>query len=320
MHVWQFIFLLLTIPSIDANTSSSGGGGGHSPTSATSPSPPLNDLGLSFGHVENNRNNTVTIYFDVSNTTLKEYRYYYYTFRPFGAHTSTNELLPRQRLLDTHNSLRIIGLHEGDYVACLSFIDEYETIFKPRYACYELTLGEKVVGSHHGGSSGYLAPLLFAVAFIIHVFIAIVHHLKAKDYGHKLLHRFIDVTPRSTRRRVNVKHSLRELDRELDHPHVPVSVQRRLSRVAIDVDPENGVHHNGSFLMDNLNDELPLYIIPHHNGRVNVSNRQVIPEHGNSNTMDSVSSMRHLMDQTPWMKRANRSLQPSLRRKHQTNV
>ena len=113
-------------------------------------------------------------------------------------------ILPRQRLFDTHNSLHIVGLHEDDYVSCLSFIDEYETIFKPRYACYEFTLGEKIVGSHHGSKSGYLAPLLFAVAFIIHVFIAIVHHIKAKNYAHKLLHRFIDVTPKSTKRRINL--------------------------------------------------------------------------------------------------------------------
>jgi hypothetical protein len=294
---------------IDANT----GGGGHGANPVDISSLPLNDLGLTFGHIENTRNNNVVIYFDILNSTLKEYRYYYYSFRPFGSLTSSSEFLPRQRLLDTHNSLRIVGLHEGDYVVCLSFIDEYETIFKPRYACYEFTLGEKTVGSHHGSSSGYLAPLLFAVAFIIHVFIAIIHHIKAKNYAHKLLHRFIDVTPKTRRRRINVNHSLKELNRELDHPHVPASVQRRLSRVAIDADDETEFHHNTNFLARDYTDELPLYTLPHHSRRVSVNTIQARPEHQNPNTMDSVSSMRHLMDSAPWLKR---SVQSSLRRKN----
>ncbi len=320
MYFFLLHLLFLTIPLIDANTDGSGGGGhGANPTAAES-SPPLNDLGLTFGHTENTRNNNVVIYFDISNSTLKEYRYYYYSFRPFGSHTSSSEFLPRQRLLDTHNSLRIIGLHDGDYVVCLSFIDEYETIFKPRYACYEFTLGEKTVGSHHGSSSGYLAPLLFAVAFIIHVFIAVVHHIKAKNYGHKLLHRFIDVTPKATRRRIIVDHSLEELDRELDYPHVPASVQRRLSRVAIDPNYETEFHPNSHFLGRDYNDELPLYTLPHHSRRVSVSTMQPIPEYQNSNTMDSISSMRHLMDSTPWIKRASRSVQSSIRRKNQLHV
>jgi hypothetical protein len=305
----MYFLLLLTIPLIYANTD-----GGHS-TSVLQPPFPSNELGITFFHTVNNRNNTVMIYFDVSNSTLKEYRYYYYTFRPFGS-DNHNEYLPRQRLFETHNSLRIVGLHEDDYVSCVSFIDEYETIFKPRYACYEFTLGEKTVGSHHGSKSGYLAPLLFAVAFILHVFIAIVHHIKAKNYAQKLLHRFIDVTPKSNRRRIDISQSLRELNRELDHPHLPASVQRRLSRVTIDANYENDSHHRGSFTLNDPNDELPLYTLPHHSRRVSVSTMQAIPEYRDSNTMDSISSMKHLMDSAPWIKRVNRSITSSIRRKH----
>jgi hypothetical protein len=292
--------------------------GGHDTTIPTSPLP-MNDLGLTFGHKVNKRDNIVTIYFDISNSTLKEYRYYYYDFRQFGSY-SHNEFLPRQRLLDTHNSLRVVGLHDNDYVSCLTFVDEYETTFKPRYACYEFTLGEKTVGSHHGSKSGYLAPLLFAVAFILHVFIAIVHHIKAKNYAHKLLHRFIDVTPKSTKRRINIDRSLKELDRELDHPHLPASVQRRLSRVTIDANYENESNHGGNFLIDNPNDELPLYILPHHSRRVSLTTMQAIPEYENSNTMASVSSMKHLIDSAPWIKRPNRSVSSSMRRKVQLHA
>ncbi len=310
MHFLLLNLLFLPILLIYADT----GGGGHGTSISESP-PSTNELGLTFGHKVNKRENFVIIYFDISNSTLKEYRYYYYDFRTFGLHISSSEFLPRQRLFDTHNSLRIIGLHEDDYVACLSFIDEYEKIFKPRYACYEFTLGEKIVGSHHRGSSGYLAPLLFAVAFILHVFIAIVHHIKEKNYAHKLLHRFINVTPKSARRRINVNHSLQELGKELDHPHLPASVQRRLSRVTIDVDDENEFNHGGKFLVDNRNDELPLYTLPYHSRRGSLNTMQAIPEYDNSNTLASVSSMRHLIDSAPWIKRPNRSVTSSIRRK-----
>ena len=291
-------FLLLIIPLIHATSE-----GGHGASSPVSSPPPSNDLGLIFHHQANRRENNVIIYFDIANSTVKEYRYYYYDLRPFGSYTGKSEHLPRQRLRETHNSLRIIGLHEGDYVVCLTFIDEYETIFKPRYACYEFTLGEKIVGSHHGGSSGYLAPLLLAVAFIIHVIIAIVHHIKKKNYGQKLLLRFMDVTPKTGRRQINVDQSLRELDRELDHPHLPASVQRRLSRVTVDANLESGSHHGGSFIVEHPTDELPLYTLPHHNSQ------------GNSNTLDSVSSMKHLMDTVPWKRHVNRSNQSSQRRR-----
>ena len=309
MYFLSIHLLFLSLPSIFTSTS----GGGHS-ASSNSESPPLptNPLGLTFGHTFNKRDNTVIVYFDLSNSTLKDYRYYYYDFRPFGTYSGQSEFLPRQRLLDTHNSLRILGLHEGDYVACLSFIDEYETIFKPRYACYEFTLGEKTVGSHHGGSSGYLAPLLLAFAFAIHVFIAVVHHIKAKNYAHKLLHRFISVTPKSARRKVIVDQSLREVNRELDHPHVPASVQRRLSRVAIDAN-EIESNHGGFFLSD---DELPLYTLPHHGRTTSTSAMEAIPE----NVLDSVSSMRHLIDSAPWIKRPNQSGASSIRRKSRLQV
>jgi len=313
MHFLLLNLLFLSIPLIYADT-----GGEHG--TSISESPPTNELGLTFGHKVNKRENFVIIYFDISNSTLKEYRYYYYDFRPFGLLSSSSEFLPRQRLFDTHNSLRIVGLHEDDYVVCLSFIDEYETIFKPRYACYEFTLGEKIIGSHHGSKSGYLAPLLFAVAFILHVFIAIVHHIKSKNYAHKLLHRFINVTPKSVRRRININHSLEELEKELDHPHIPASVQRRLSRVTIDVDYENESNHGGRFLVDNRNDELPLYTLPYHSRRASLTTMQVIPEYDNSNTLDSVSSMRHLIDSAPWTRRPNRSVTSSIRRKNQIHV
>ena len=124
-----------------------------------------NDLGLTFGHISDKRKDMVTIYFDISNSTFDEYRYYYYEFRPFASQDHV-EYFPRQRLIDTHNSLHIFGLHEADYVSCISFIDEYENVLKPRYACYEFTLGEKTVGSHHGGTSGHLAPLLLALRLL----------------------------------------------------------------------------------------------------------------------------------------------------------
>jgi hypothetical protein len=306
MYFLLLNLLFQNIPSIYADT-----GGGNN---AIIPTSPTNDLGLTFGHNVNKRDNYVTVYFDLSNSTLKEYRYYYYDFRSFGSQ-GRSEFLPRQRLLDTHNSLRVIGLHDDDYVACLTFVDEYETIFKPRYACYEFTLGEKTVGSHHGSKSGYLAPLLLAFAFILHVFIAIVHHIKAKNYPHKLLHRFMDVKPKSNKRRININQTLQALDRELDHPHVPASVQRRLSRVSIEVNNENESNHGGNFLVNDPNDELPLYTLPYHSRRVSINTMQAIPEYENSNTMDSVTSMRHLIESAPWIKRANRSASSSTRRK-----
>lgn len=294
----MLLLLLFLIPFIDASS-----GGGSAVKSVVSSPPPWNDLGLVFDHQANRRENNVLIYFDLANSTLKEYRYYYYDFRPFGSYPGKSEYLPRQRLRETHNSLRIVGLHDGDYVVCLTFVDEYETVFKPRYACYEFTLGEKIIGAHHGGSSGYLAPLLLAVAFIIHVIIAIVHHIKEKNYGQKLLRRFMNVTPKTGRRQIDVDQSLRELDRELDHPHLPPSVQRRLSRVTVDANLENGSHHGGSFIVEQPTDELPLYTLPLHHSR------------GNSNTLDSVSSMKHLMDTVPWKRHVNRSNQSSQRRK-----
>ena len=200
---------------------------------------PVENFNVTFGHIWDKRNDLVTIYFDISNSTFNQYRYYYFDFRPFASQDQI-EYFPRQRLTDTHNSLHVFGLHEADYVSCISLIDEYENIFKLRSTCYEFTIGEKIVGSHHGGSTGYLAPLLLAFAFVIHVFIAIVHHIKAKDYGHKLLQRFIDVNPKTTKRIENVKHSLKQLDL----PRVSASVQRRLSRVSIGTDENNHSNMN----------------------------------------------------------------------------
>ncbi|CAF3517245.1 unnamed protein product [Rotaria sp. Silwood1] len=310
MHFLLLVLLFLTIPSIYGNTKSE-----PSKTNSESHVPPSNELGLTFGHTESKRDNVVIIYFDILNSTLKEYRFYYFNLRPFGTF-SGNEYLPRQRFLDTHNSLRIIGLHEGDYVSCLSFIDEYETIFNPRYACYEFTLGEKIVGTHQGGKSNYLAPLLFVVAFVLHIFIAIIHYIKSKNYAQKLLHRFIDVTSKSSKRKVNLNRSLRELDKELDHPHIPASVQRRLSRVTIEASNENESSHRENSLVDDPQDELPLYILPHHSRRVSLVTMQAIPEDRNTDTMDSALSVRHLIDSTPWIRRASRTVHSSLTRKH----
>ncbi|CAF0965204.1 unnamed protein product [Adineta steineri] len=223
------------------------------------------DLGLTFGHTWDKGNDIVTIYFDLSNSTFNEYRYYYYEFRRFTSQDQT-EYFPRQRLVDTHNSLHIFGLHEDDYVACISFIDEYENVFKPRFTCYEFTLGEKISGSHHRGSSGYLAPLLLAFAFVIHVFIAIVHHIKSKKYGQKILERFIDVDHKLTKKIIDVKHSLKELD----HPYVSTSVQRRLSRVSIDANENDG----NSFLMKKSSDNLS-----HHHRKISLAAMKTIAEY-----------------------------------------
>lgn len=230
----------------------------------------LSDLDLTFGHIEDKRLMKVTIYFDVSNSSFNDYRYYYFDFRPFASPEHI-EYLPKQRLVDTHNSLNLLGLHENDYVACISFIDEYGNVYQPRSTCYEFTIGEKTVGSHHGGSSGYLAPLLLAFAFVIHVFIAIVHHLKRKDYAHTLLKRFITVNPTTAKNIHVVEQSLKQLDQ----PHVPASVQRRLSRVSI------STHDlNSSNLLNKLPIEaLPVYTIPHRNRRSTLGTMKTITEH-----------------------------------------
>ncbi|CAF1141645.1 unnamed protein product [Adineta ricciae] len=296
----HFLPLLLSFPCIYASTS----GGGHNSASPASPAP-TNDLGLTFGHTVNKRDQHITVYFDIGNLTLKEYRYYYFDFRPFGSY-GRSEYLPRQRLIDSHNSLRIVGLHDGDYISCVTFIDEYGTVFKPRFACYEFTLGEKTVGAHHGSTSGYLAPLLFAFAFVLHVLIAVVHHIKAKKYAHKLLYRFMNVSRRSNLKRIYIQDSLKELD----HPHLSASIQRRLSRVTIDANEDSEFERERSYSGHNAVDELPLYTIPYHNGRT----MDVIPEHEHSNTLDSVSSMRHLIDTAPWNRRTNRSASSSIRR------
>jgi len=230
-----------------------------------------NDADISFGHDWIKRDNTVSIYFDVSNATLNEYRYYFFDFRPFASPHHV-EYFARQRLIDTHNVLNIIGLHENDYVSCISLIDEYENVVKPRSTCYEFTLGEKIIGSHHGGSSGYLAPLLFALAFILHVFIAIVHHIKAKHYGHKLLERFIDVNPKVSKQNLMVKHSLKQLDQ----PFVSTSVHRRLSRVTIDTDENN----NNTNPLKKINGDSDILTISQQpNRRISMGVMQTIQEH-----------------------------------------
>lgn len=225
---------------------------------------PPHNIDLIFGHQWNQRDDMLTIYFDISNSSLDNYRYYYFDFRSFAA-PNNRQYFPRQRLTDTHNSLSLIGLHEDDYISCVSFIDEYENIYQPRYTCHEFTLGEKIIGSHHGGSSGYLAPLLLAFAFGIHVFIAIVHYIKAKNYARNLLHRFIDVDRKSI---VDVKKSLKQLD----HPYVSALVQRRLSRVTIHNDEDNST-------VKQSNDDLPIYIPSHLNRKISLDIMKTIHEY-----------------------------------------
>ena len=286
----------LLVFTIDLVSASEGGEHGTSGPQV----PVANDLGLTFRHYVSKNDRDVLIHFRVSNATLHDYRYYYHDLRPFGD-PQRNEYLPRQRLLDAENSLRIVGLHEGDYVSCLSFVDEYETISKPRYACYEFTLGDKVVGSHHESKSGYLAPILIAIAFGIHVFIAIVHHIKAKNYAGKLLDRFINVAPKSRLRRMTMANSLKELD----HPHISASVQRRLSRVSVDPDYDHSSSHNAGFI---VTDELPLYTLPYHNRRLSTMPMTSIPEHDPAIALDSLASIRHLMETAPWSRRAQQAI------------
>lgn len=296
MHGLVGCLLVFTIDVVSA----SGGGGEHGPSIAQLAI--ANELGLTFHHSVSKNNGDVVIHFRVSNSTLHDYRYYYHDLRPFGVDPQRNEYLPRQRLLDADNSLRIVGLHEGDYVSCLSFVDQYETVAKPRYACYEFTLGEKVVGSHHGSKSGYLAPILIAIAFGLHVFIAIVHHIKAKNYAGKLLDRFINVAPKSRLRRMTLANSFKELD----HPHISASVQRRLSRVSVDPDLD---HHNAGFIGT---DELPLYTLPFHNRRLSTMPMTSIPEHDSPIAVDSLASIRHLMEAAPWNRRGQQARSVSI--------
>lgn len=288
--------LVFTIDSIYAS-----GGSGREPSA---PQVVANELGLTFSNHVSKNDQDVVIHFRVSNSTLHVYRYYYHDLHPFG-YPMRNEYLPRQRLLDAENSLRIVGLHEGDYVSCLSFVDEFETVVKPRYACYEFTLGDKVVGSHQTSKSGYLAPILIAIVFGIHVFIAIVHHIKAKNYAGKLLNRFIDVAPKSRLGRMAVAHSLRELD----HPHISASVQRRLSRVSVDPDYDHSTSHNAGFI---VTDELPLYTLPLHHRRLSTMPMTSIPEHDPAIVLDSLASIRHLMDAAPWTRRGQQTRSASI--------
>lgn len=228
------------------------------------------ELDLDLGHTWNERQNLVTIFFNISNSSFEDYRYYYFDLHSFASHDRP-EFYPRQRLLDTYNALHIRGLHENDYIACVSFVDEYENVFKPRFACHEFTLGEKSIGSHHGGSTGYLAPLLGAVAFVIHVFIAVVHRIKTRNYAGNLFHRFVDVNPKSAKAFIHIRESLRQLD----HHRISNSVQRRLSRVSVDVDETNG---RNVFRSKSL-DENSAYVIPTHNRRISSGVMQTIHEY-----------------------------------------
>ena len=270
------------------------------------PSPPsnsTNELGLKFMHEVDRRENLVRIYFDIFSSTLDTYRYYYFDLRSFGHPISQSDFLPRQRLTEIRNSLLVVGLHEDDYVVCLTFIDAYENIFRPRYSCYEFTFGEKTIGTHHANQSGYLVPLLVAVAFILHFIIAVVHHLKEKNYAQKLLHRFIDVRPRANRRKYIIENSLKQLD----HPHLSASVQRRLSRVSIEGNSDNISHHSETLNVNESTDELPLYTLPHHSRRVSLTAAMdTIHEHGQTGTLESISSTRNLIEVTPTLKRSHR--------------
>lgn len=224
---------------------------------------------ISFGHLWSKGDDKLTVYFNITNSTFGEYRYYYFDLRPFAAYDSI-ERFPRQRLIDTQNSLSIIGIHENDYVSCVSFVDDYENAYRPRDSCYEFTIGEKSVGSHHAAKSGYLAPLLLAVAFVIHVIIVIVHYLKSQNYAQRLLQRFIDVNPKPSRTIINVKKSLKQLD----HQRPSASVQRRLSRVSVDV--TNTERH--SIPSQYSEDDSPIYVLPR-NRKVSVNLMKPIPEH-----------------------------------------
>jgi hypothetical protein len=232
----------------------------------------INNLELIFNHQWNRMNDTVTIDFIVSNQTLDDYRYYYFDIRPFASLTHI-EYFTRQRLVDTKNSLSLIGLHENDYVTCVSFVDEYENIFKARHACYEFTVGEKMLGSHHAGSSGYLSPLLVAVVIVLHTFIAIVHHIKSQDYPHRLFQRFINVNPRRNERTGTFKHSLKQLD----HVRPSACIQRRLSRVSVDGDKLNLQRSSNLIKLDKT---IPLFTISElSNPRLSSTIMATIPEY-----------------------------------------
>lgn len=264
-----------------------------------------NELGLKFSHEIDQRQDLIEISFEIRPSSLEDFRFYYFDLRSFGRPISQNDGLPRQRLTEARNSLKIFGLHEDDYVLCLTLIDQYENVFKPRYSCYEFTLGEKTIGSHHGNQSGYLVPSLVAVAFILHFIIAVIHHIKKKNYAQKLLKRFIDVRPRSNRRKFVIENSLKQLDQ----PHLSASVQRRLSRVSIDAHSDTNSHHNESYVNNDSTDDLPLYTLPHpHVRRVSSTNpMETILEHRFSDAQDRFSSVQQLIESSPAAKRHQRS-------------
>ncbi|CAF0801385.1 unnamed protein product, partial [Didymodactylos carnosus] len=243
---------------------------------------------------------------EVDDWVLQAYRYYYYSIRLFG--TTHSEYLPRQRLTESHNSLRLVRLEDGDYVICLTFVDNFETLFKPRYGCYDITKGEKTIGLHHGSKTGYLVPLLVLVALVLHIIIAVVHHIKAKNYAQKLLQRFIDTNPARARAK-SIKELTKDLDRNMEHAiHLPTAVQRRLSRVA---DVENSGQHNVGFVDE---DQIPTYSLLNNGyarrpSKVSNNHRmftprlslETVPEH-----VESVKSMKHLFESVPWLRRASR--------------
>ncbi|CAF5125523.1 unnamed protein product, partial [Rotaria socialis] len=74
----------------------------------------------------------------------------------------------------------------------------------------------------------------------------------------------------ASRKVFNIKSSLKKLD----HPRVSVSVQRRLSRVSVDV----GVDERYSIATQSSTDDTPIYVLPHHNRKVSLGLMKTIPE------------------------------------------
>ncbi|CAF0856094.1 unnamed protein product [Didymodactylos carnosus] len=295
--IW-LIFVALCIRGMLASS-----GGGHLSSGTLGFT---NEMSLQFSHHSALRGNYIDIIFKVDDWVLQEYRYYYYSIRLFG--TTNSEYLPRQRLNESQNLLRLLRLEDGDYVICLTFVDNFETLFKPRYGCYDLTKGEKTIGSHHGSKTGYLVPLLVLVVFVLQVIIAVLHHIKAKNYAQKLLNRFID-TGSDNLHSKSIKDLTKHLDKNLVQvTRLPVSVQRRLSRVA-DVD---SVQHSLGFVNEY---EPPTHSTIMGNGYTRQTSKlsnnhrrlssrcslETVPEH-----VESVESMKHLFDSAPWLRRASK--------------
>ena len=276
----------------------------------------MNELGLTFGHHVHECDNTVTIYFDVSNSTLNKYQYYYFDFHSFGS-LNSSVLLPRQRLLETHNSLQIIGLQRDNYISCLSFIDKYETLFEPRYGCHEFVLNDITTNFQDESQLNYLVPLLFSVAFILHVIIVVCDYIKSKNYQEKIFNRFIQLKSRSTERKLNFIQSLRALSIEFNHPYIPTAVQHRLSHVSIDVDNERESNCLANSANTDPNYELSFSPISHHSKTTTFMNIQVVPKDDSINAIKSTSFIKTSLHSNPLTKHVNQRTSSSSRLKNQ---